>query len=87
MTLDPEETLHLARVLRLGVGAQVEVCDGEGGNFAAQVATLEPRGATLRILGKLDALGRVASARGPGDRPGQRVRPWTRPCARPPKWG
>jgi 16S rRNA (uracil1498-N3)-methyltransferase len=57
VTLDPEETLHLARVLRLGVGAKVEVCDGEGGNFAAQVATLEPRGATLRILEKLDAWG------------------------------
>jgi 16S rRNA (uracil1498-N3)-methyltransferase len=57
VTLDSEETLHLARVLRLGVGAQVQVCDGEGGNFAAQVATLEPRGATLRILGKLDAWG------------------------------
>jgi 16S rRNA (uracil1498-N3)-methyltransferase len=57
VTLDPEETLHLARVLRLGVGAKIQVCDGEGGNFAAQVATLEPRGATLRILGKLDAWG------------------------------
>ena len=57
VTLDPEETLHLARVLRLGVGAKVQVCDGEGGNFAAQVAGLEPRGATLRILGKLDAWG------------------------------
>ncbi len=57
VTLDPEETLHLARVLRLGVGAKVQVCDGEGGNFAAQVAALEPRGATLRILGKLDAWG------------------------------
>jgi 16S rRNA (uracil1498-N3)-methyltransferase len=57
VTLDPEETLHLARVLRLGVGAGVEVCDGEGGNFAAQVAALEPRGATLRILGKLDSWG------------------------------
>ena len=57
VTLDPEETLHLARVLRLGVGAKVQVCDGEGGNFATQVASLEPRGATLRILGKLDAWG------------------------------
>jgi 16S rRNA (uracil1498-N3)-methyltransferase len=55
--LDPEETLHLGRVLRLGVGARVEVCDGEGGNFAAEVAALEPRGATLRILGKLDSWG------------------------------
>jgi 16S rRNA (uracil1498-N3)-methyltransferase len=55
--LDREETLHLARVLRLGVGAEVQVCDGEGGNFTAQVAALEPRGATLRILGRLDAWG------------------------------
>jgi 16S rRNA (uracil1498-N3)-methyltransferase len=53
VTLDPDETYHLARVLRLGVGARVEVCDGEGGNFAAQVATLEPRGATLHVLEKL----------------------------------
>jgi 16S rRNA (uracil1498-N3)-methyltransferase len=57
VTLDPEETLHLARVLRLGVGARVEVTDGQGGNFAAEVAALEPRGATLRLLGKLDAWG------------------------------
>jgi 16S rRNA (uracil1498-N3)-methyltransferase len=53
VTLDPEETVHLARVLRLGVGARVEVCDGQGGNFTAQVATLEPQGATLRILEKM----------------------------------
>jgi 16S rRNA (uracil1498-N3)-methyltransferase len=57
VTLDPEETIHLTRVLRLGVGDRVEVCDGEGGNFAARVATLEPRGATLRILDKLDPWG------------------------------
>jgi 16S rRNA (uracil1498-N3)-methyltransferase len=57
VTLDPEETFHLARVLRLSVGAGVEVCDGEGGNFAAEVASLEPRGATLRILGKLESWG------------------------------
>jgi 16S rRNA (uracil1498-N3)-methyltransferase len=57
VTLDPEETFHLARVLRLGVGARVEVCDGQGGNFAAQVATLEPRGATLLILENLDFWG------------------------------
>jgi len=57
VTLDPEETFHLARVLRLGAGARVEVCDGQGGDFAAEVAALEPRGATLRILGKLDSWG------------------------------
>jgi 16S rRNA (uracil1498-N3)-methyltransferase len=53
VTLDPEETFHLARVLRLSVGARVEVCDGQGGNFAARVATLEPGGATLHIVEKL----------------------------------
>jgi 16S rRNA (uracil1498-N3)-methyltransferase len=57
VTLDPEETFHLARVLRLSVGARVEVCDGQGGNFAARVATLEPRGATLRLMEKLDSWG------------------------------
>jgi 16S rRNA (uracil1498-N3)-methyltransferase len=57
VTLDPGETLHLARVLRLSVGARVEVCDGQGGNFAAQVATVEPSGATLRILEKRDSWG------------------------------
>lgn len=53
VTLDAEETAHLARVLRLGVGDRVEVCDGDGGNFAAQVADLNPRGATLHILERL----------------------------------
>jgi len=57
VTLDPEETSHLARVLRLKVGARVEVTDGQGGNFIAQVATLEPRGAMLRLLEKRDPWG------------------------------
>jgi 16S rRNA (uracil1498-N3)-methyltransferase len=55
--LDSEETFHLARVLRLGVGDRVEVCDGQGRNFVAQVTSLEPRGATLRILKKKDFWG------------------------------
>jgi 16S rRNA (uracil1498-N3)-methyltransferase len=57
VTLDPEETFHLARVLRLGVGSRVEVCNGEGGNYAARVATLDSRGATLHILKKLNHWG------------------------------
>jgi 16S rRNA (uracil1498-N3)-methyltransferase len=57
VTLDPEETLHLARVLRLAVGARVQVCDGRGGNFAAQVTALDPRGAVLRVLKRLEAWG------------------------------
>ncbi len=57
VTLDPEETLHLARVLRLSVGARVEVTDGQGGNFTAEIASLEPGRATLRILGRRDSWG------------------------------
>jgi 16S rRNA (uracil1498-N3)-methyltransferase len=55
--LDPEETFHLTRVLRLGMGARVEVCDGQGGNFAAQVDGVASRGAVLRILKQLDPWG------------------------------
>ena len=51
--LDPEETRHLARVLRLGVGARVEVCDGRGRNVEAQITELDPKGAQLRVLREL----------------------------------
>jgi 16S rRNA (uracil1498-N3)-methyltransferase len=48
--LDPEETRHLARVLRLGAGDRVEVCDGCGRNVEARVAALDPKGAQLRVI-------------------------------------
>lgn len=51
--LDPEETRHLARVLRLGVGERVEVCDGRGRNVEAQITELDPKGAQLRVLREL----------------------------------
>ena len=57
VTLDPEETFHLARVLRLGVGARVEVCDGQGKNYAARVTALESQGARLHLLNQLDPWG------------------------------
>lgn len=50
MILDPEETRHLARVLRLGMGDRVEVCDGRGRNVEAQVTGLDPKGAQLRLV-------------------------------------
>ena len=55
--LDPEETRHLAQVLRLGVGAHVEVCDGRGRNFAALVQSLSPREAWLKVEAELPAVG------------------------------
>ena len=51
--MDPEETRHLARVLRLGVGARVEVCDGRGRNVEARITELDPEGAQLRVLREL----------------------------------
>ncbi len=51
--LDPEETRHLARVLRLVVGERVEVCDGRGRNVEARITELDPKGAQLRVLREL----------------------------------
>ena len=55
--LDPEQTRHLARVLRLGVGEKVEVCDGAGRNVEARVAGLDPKGAQLQVLRELASWG------------------------------
>ena len=57
-TLDPErgeavlpgdESRHLVRVLRLGPGAHVEVFDGSGREFAAEVVTAGRSGVTVRL--------------------------------------
>ncbi|MCX5893625.1 MAG: RsmE family RNA methyltransferase [Deltaproteobacteria bacterium] len=53
VSLDPEETRHLARVLRLGVGERVEVCDGRGRNVEARITALDPKGAQLKVLREL----------------------------------
>jgi 16S rRNA (uracil1498-N3)-methyltransferase len=55
--LSPEETQHLARVLRLGPGDRVEVCDGRGRNVEAKVAELQPGGALLLTVRELPTWG------------------------------
>jgi 16S rRNA (uracil1498-N3)-methyltransferase len=55
--LDPEETHHLTRVLRQGKGAQVEVFDGHGRNFAAVVQGVNATGAVLQVLEELPPWG------------------------------
>lgn len=55
--LDPEETRHLVRVLRLGVGEKVEVGDGAGRIVEARVAGLEPGRAQLQVLRELACRG------------------------------
>lgn len=51
--LDPEETRHLVRVLRLGPGARVQVFDGQGRNYAGVVQQVDSQGALLQVLEEL----------------------------------
>jgi 16S rRNA (uracil1498-N3)-methyltransferase len=57
VVLDGEESHHLVRVLRLGVGARVAVCDGRGRDFEAEFQGVAGGGAVLRLVGRLDPWG------------------------------
>jgi len=48
--LPDDEAEHLARVLRLGVGAQVDVFDGRGGLWRAEVVEAGKRSAAVRAI-------------------------------------
>jgi 16S rRNA (uracil1498-N3)-methyltransferase len=48
--LPDEEAEHLARVLRLGPGAEVEVFDGRGGLWRAEVVEAGKRSAAVRAI-------------------------------------
>jgi 16S rRNA (uracil1498-N3)-methyltransferase len=50
ITLDPHETHHLVRVLRLRVGAEVSVFDGKGRAARARVVALEDDSVELETL-------------------------------------
>ncbi|AEB09277.1 RsmE family RNA methyltransferase [Desulfobacca acetoxidans] len=51
--LSPSESHHLIRVVRLAVGDRVEVSDGCGRIFEAEILSLEPTAARLRLLNEL----------------------------------
>ncbi len=53
LVLGPEESRHLVRVLRLPVGAEVAVCDGQGRVAAARVEDLAGGRVRLRLLREL----------------------------------
>ena len=57
VVLDGEETHHLVRVLRLGVGTRVAVFDGRGRDFEVEVQSVEGAGAVLRLVRRLDPWG------------------------------
>ena len=47
--LSEDESKHAVRVLRLGVGDEVELLDGRGGRYRAAVADANPKRCQLRI--------------------------------------
>lgn len=51
--LPDEEAAHLVRVLRLGAGAEVEVFDGRGGLWRAEVVEAGKRSAAVRALDRV----------------------------------
>jgi len=55
--LDPQQSHHLIRVLRLTMGDRVAVSDGRGRAWEAVVQSLEPGGARLKVLRELASWG------------------------------
>ena len=53
VVLSPSETHHLTKVLRLQKGERVEVSDGCGKIFSAEISRLEPAAAHLKIIAEL----------------------------------
>jgi 16S rRNA (uracil1498-N3)-methyltransferase len=51
-TLNAEESLHCARVLRLGIGDPIEVSNGAGWIFRGNLVISNPKGCTVKIITK-----------------------------------
>ncbi len=50
VTLDETESKHAVRVLRLSNGTQVEIIDGKGGFYVAEITDANPRKCKLSVL-------------------------------------
>ena len=62
MSLPDDEAAHLVRVLRLGTGAEVEVFDGRGGLWLAEVVEVGKRSASVRPIARATPAPEVALA-------------------------
>lgn len=54
-TLDPRQSHHLVRVLRLSEGSPVECFDGAGARFEACIERADPKACALRLVAPLDS--------------------------------
>ena len=50
ISLTPDESKHALKVLRLSAGDQIQVVDGKGGFYQAQIMDAHPKNCTLEIL-------------------------------------
>ncbi|WP_316797175.1 16S rRNA (uracil(1498)-N(3))-methyltransferase [Pedobacter agri] len=54
-TLNEEESKHCVRVLRLSIGAVVNLVDGKGGFYTAEITSDNPKKVSLKILNVVTA--------------------------------
>ena len=55
MTLDQDETKHLRDVLRLKIGDEIAVFDGQGNEFLCRIETIGKKESTAAIVKQIDA--------------------------------
>lgn len=51
ITLPPEESKHVAKVLRMGVGDQLEIINGTGAVFTGEITLSEPKNVNVKRIG------------------------------------
>jgi len=56
--LDETESKHCIRVLRLKVGDRIELIDGKGGYFVAEITDSNPKKCSVRVLEKMPDYGK-----------------------------
>ena len=58
VTLDPDESKHAVKVLRMDSGDRVQIVDGKGGFYEAEIADAHHKSCTLSIIEKQTDFGR-----------------------------
>lgn len=58
IVLDPVESKHVVKVLRLTEGNKVHVVDGKGGFYDAEITDANPKGCTLKITSSQQNFGK-----------------------------
>ncbi len=54
--IDNEDVKHISRVLRLGVGDTIEVCDGRGFDYKAEIEAVEDKKIICKILDRVKSV-------------------------------